>query len=87
MIIKTAGAITAVFGMIFVLPAITQLLPSSMSAIQQFLPSNAGQAIITGGAGAPGMTSLSPWVGFGVFCLYAAIALGAAAFSLMRRDA
>lgn len=84
---KTAGGITAVFGMIFVLPVLSGLLPSSMSAIQKFMPSNAGQAIVTGGVNARGTPSLSPWVGFGVFCLYAIIALGAAAFALVHRDA
>jgi ABC-2 type transport system permease protein len=84
---KTAGAITAMFGIIFVLPVLAQLLPSSMDGFQKFLPTNAGQAIINGGAGDSGMTSLSPWVGLGVFCLYAIVALGAAAFTLVRRDA
>jgi ABC-2 type transport system permease protein len=84
---KTAGAITAVFGMIFVLPVLSGLLPASMSAVQKFMPSNAGQAIITGGTNARGATSLTPWIGFGVFCLYAIVALGAAAFALVRRDA
>ena len=32
-------------------------------------------------------TNLSPWAGLGVFALYAIVALGAAAFSLVRRDA
>jgi ABC-2 type transport system permease protein len=84
---KTAGAITAVFGMLFVLPVLASLLPSSMSVIQKFLPSNAGQAIITGGTSDSGASSLSPWVGLGVFCLYAAVALAAAAFTLVHRDA
>lgn len=84
---KTAGAITAVFGMIFVLPVLAGLLPSSMSAIQKFMPSNAGQAIITGATNARGAAALSPWIGFGVFSLYAVVALGAAAFTLVRRDA
>ena len=56
-----------------------------MNAIQKFLPSNAGQAI--SGANARGTPSLSPWVGLGVFFLYAVVALGAAAFTLVRRDA
>ncbi|MDX6717478.1 MAG: type transport system permease protein [Baekduia sp.] len=83
---KTAGAIIAVVGLIFVLPVLSALLPSSMDAVQKFLPSNAGQAIITRDGGGSA-TSLSPWVGLGVFCLYVALALGAAAFTLVRRDA
>jgi hypothetical protein len=46
----------------------------------------ADQAIITSGSDGSA-TSLTPWVGFGVFCLYAVTALGAAALSLVRRDA
>lgn len=83
---QTAGAITAMFGVIFVLPIIAALLPSSMEAVSRYLPTNAGEAIITGG-GVDGANSLSPWVGFGVFCLYAVVALGAAAVALVRRDA
>lgn len=83
---KTAGAITAVVGMIFVLPALSALLPSSMSDVQMYLPGSAGEAIINGG-GSSRVESLSPWVGFGVFCLYAIVALGAAGYALVHRDA
>jgi ABC-type transport system involved in multi-copper enzyme maturation permease subunit len=84
---KTAGAITAVFGMIFVLPVVFSLLPSSMSNLQKYLPTVAGQAIINGGKSARGVSELSPWVGLGVFALYAAVALVFAGYSLVRRDA
>jgi ABC-type transport system involved in multi-copper enzyme maturation permease subunit len=84
---KTAGAITAVVGMIFVLPTLASLLPGSLDAVQKFLPTNAGQAIITGGKASDNVTLLSPWVGFGVFCLYAIVILGAGAYTLVRRDA
>jgi ABC-2 type transport system permease protein len=57
-----------------------------MNVVVKFLPSNAGQAIIDGGTNARGVTELSPWLGLGVFALYAFIALGAAAFTLSRRD-
>jgi ABC-2 type transport system permease protein len=85
---KTAGAISAVVGVIFVLPALSALLPDSISAVQEYLPGNAGQAIIYGGTTSARATeSLSPWVGFGVFCLYAVVVLAAAAVVLVRRDA
>jgi hypothetical protein len=86
---KTAGAITAVVGMIFVLPVVSSFLPSSMSAIQKFLPSNAGQAIINGNAssGSPDVALLAPWIGLGVFFLYAVVALVAGAITLRQRDA
>ncbi|MDQ1356262.1 MAG: type transport system permease protein [Acidimicrobiaceae bacterium] len=82
---RTAGAIASVFGLIFVLPSLALLLPSSMDAIQKYLPSNAGQALI--GGGSRGTNDLSPWVGFGVFCLYAVAALVIAGATLRRRDA
>jgi ABC-2 type transport system permease protein len=82
---KTAGAITAVFGILFVLPALASLLPSSTNSIQEFLPSAAGRALI-GGSKLTSST-LSPWVGFGVFCLWAAAALSAGGWTLVHRDA
>jgi ABC-type transport system involved in multi-copper enzyme maturation permease subunit len=88
----SAGAIAALFGMILVLPGLVAALPASWSSsISKYLPSNAGQAIMRtihhGAAGGRGGPSLTPWVGLGVFCLYAAVALGFAAFVVSRRDA
>jgi ABC-type transport system involved in multi-copper enzyme maturation permease subunit len=81
----SAGAIAAVFGLVFVLPGIVAALPSSWDkAISPYLPSNAGQAII---GTSHGVASLSPWAGFGIFCAYATAALVAAAVMLQRRDA
>jgi len=85
----TAGAISAVFGIVLVLPILVSTLPASWSnSIAKYLPSNAGQAIgrTVQGAGRGG-PSLSPWVGMGVFCLYAAVTLAIAAVALRRRDA
>jgi ABC-2 type transport system permease protein len=82
----SAGAISAVFGVIFVLPVVVASLPSSWSdAISKYLPSNAGQAIFHLGQG--GSRMLSPLAGLGVFCLYAAVSMAAAAIALERRDA
>ena len=83
---KTAGAITAIVGILFVLPVLSSFLPSSMEAIQKYLPSNTAQAILSGNSSA-GDDVLSAWLGLGVFFLYAAVALGAAAFTLVHRDA
>jgi ABC-2 type transport system permease protein len=81
----SAGAIAAVFGLIFVLPGVVAALPHSWeNTISPYLPSNAGQAIFRG---ARDVHSLSPWTGFLVFSLYAAAALGVAAVTLARRDA
>jgi ABC-2 type transport system permease protein len=84
---KTAGAITAVVGMLFVLPTLSSLLPSSFEVIEKFLPSNAGQAILSGGTEANAQPALSPWIGMGVFFLWALVALGGAAYALVHRDA
>jgi ABC-2 type transport system permease protein len=85
---KTAGAIAAMLGLILVLPPIMGLLPSSMNAVQKFLPSNAGQAMISNGRmGTTTTPQLAPWTGFGVFCLWAAGALVIAGVMLVRRDA
>lgn len=83
---KTAGAIAALFGILFVVPVIVSLLPSSINRIQKYLPSNAGQEIVFGSGQSTGDV-LSPWVGFGVFCLYALVTLVIAAAALVRRDA
>lgn len=74
------GATGGLFGLLFVVPLIGVLLP----AADPYLPTNAGSAIMQIGS-SDGV--LSPWAGMGVFVLYAAIALGAAAMVLTRRDA
>ncbi len=85
---KTAGAIAAVFGLVLVVPPLVSLLPGSMNAVQKYLPSNAGQALIsTGRHGTTTTPQLAPWAGFGVFCLWAAAALVIAGVMLVRRDA
>ncbi len=83
---NTAGAIAAFVFLLFVLPGIAAILPRSMTdAIWPYLPLNAGTTVAT--STFDDGRHLGTWVGFGVFCGYAAIALGAGAISLMRRDA
>lgn len=82
---NTAGAIATLFGLLLVLPVLGAVLPSTWSRhVTPYLPSNAGQAVMTVRLGP---TSLSPWAGFGVFCAYAAVAMVGAALLLRRRDA
>jgi hypothetical protein len=82
---STAGGIAALAGIVFVLPPIVGLLPSSVAdSIDPYLPSNAGGAIWTIN---PDPGTLAPWAGFGVFCAYVALALAIAAVLLVRRDA
>jgi ABC-2 type transport system permease protein len=79
-----AGGISALAGILFVLPPLRNVLPSSWNnAISPYLPSNAGQAIMQ--SGHPDHT-LGPWTGLGVFAAYTAVAIVIAAIQLRRRD-
>ena len=85
----TAGAISAFVGVLFILPLITQALPSSIrDAVGKYLPANIGAKLTTV---VPGFRSdvptFSPWVGFAILCGYAVVALGIGAWLLQRRDA
>jgi hypothetical protein len=81
----SAGAIAALFGLIFVPQILVQLLPQSwQSAIGPYVPMEAGNQIFSlhhksGNLGA--------WSGFGVFCIYAAVALAVGFVLINRRDA
>jgi ABC-type transport system involved in multi-copper enzyme maturation permease subunit len=82
---STAGGIATLAGLVFVLPPIIGLLPTSVSdSVNPYLPSNAGGAVWTIH---PDPNTLAPWAGFGVFCAYAFVALVIAAVLLVRRDA
>jgi ABC-type transport system involved in multi-copper enzyme maturation permease subunit len=83
---KTAGAICAMVGILFVLPVVTSFLPSSFQDIRKYMPSDAGTAIINSNPH-PGPDLLGPWMGMAVFVLYAVVALVAAGLLLQRRDA
>jgi ABC-2 type transport system permease protein len=81
---NTAGGISALAAVLFVLPPLITVLPSSWdNAISPYLPSNAGQAIMQ--TGNPAHT-LAPWAGLGLFAGYAAITIALAAVLLRRRD-
>lgn len=82
---STAGAISAMFGLLLIAPGLAQLLPSSWQGhVVPYLPSNAGSALFNVPADSG---SLAPWTGFAVLCLWAAAAVALAAVSLTRRDA
>jgi ABC-2 type transport system permease protein len=83
---STAGGISALFGLFFALPIVAGFLPGSWSGdIGKYLPSTAGLAITT--VHPDPATSLAPWAGLGVSCLYAAVLLGFAALRTRRGDA
>jgi len=82
---SSAGAIATLFGLLFVPPILTELLPRSWKdTINPYVPLEAGSQIfsVQHNAGA-----LGAWSGFGVFCLYAAVALGVGFVLINRRDA
>jgi ABC-2 type transport system permease protein len=82
---NTAGAITTLFGILLVLPVLGEVLPASWAAhVVPYLPSNAGQAIMTLH---PDPNTLAPWTGFALFVGYTAVAVAVAAVLLKRRDA
>jgi ABC-2 type transport system permease protein len=82
----TAAAITGVIGFVLVLAPLAQLLPGSFGKhVHAYLPSEAGRLIAQAHEGPNDL--LTPWQGLGVFCLWTAVLLGAAAYLLQRRDA
>jgi ABC-2 type transport system permease protein len=82
---NTAAAIAALFGVLFALQIVVGLLPATSSdQVDKYLPAPAGIAVTNV---RPDPTSLGPWTGFGLLCLYTAIVLGLAAWQLRRRDA
>jgi ABC-type transport system involved in multi-copper enzyme maturation permease subunit len=81
----TAAAITGVIGFVVVLAPLAQLLPGSLGKhVHAYLPSEASH-LIAQAHQAPG-DLLTPWQGLGVFCLWTAVLLGAAAYLLQHRD-
>jgi ABC-type transport system involved in multi-copper enzyme maturation permease subunit len=81
----TGAAITAVVGFVVVLASLARLLPGSLGQhVAAYLPANAG-LLITHAHQESG-DLLTPWQGFGVLCLWAALLLGAAALLFNRRD-
>jgi ABC-2 type transport system permease protein len=82
---NTAGGIALFAGLLFVLPGLAAILPTStQNAINPYLPSNAGTTLLSGTHEAH---TLSAWGGFGLFCGYTAIVLIVAAVLMRRRDA
>jgi len=82
---SSAGAIATLFTLLFIPQVLVELLPDAWkTTIGRYLPMEAGAQIFSQHheAGA-----LSPWLGFGVFALYAIAALIAAFVLINRRDA
>ena len=81
----TAGAITTSVALLFVVFVLSGFLPSSWAVhVDKWIPLNAGGAIWEN---LSGVNMFSPWVGFGVFCCYAAAAVVAGGILFRTRDA
>jgi hypothetical protein len=82
----TAGAISAVVGVLFVLPLILVPLGTSIqNSAGQFMPMLIAENSLT--AVKPVAHSLSPGVGFALLCGYAVVALAVGTWAVARRDA
>jgi hypothetical protein len=81
---NTAGGIAFFAAIMFVIPPLLNILPTSWNnAINPYLPSSAGNSIFTLH---PDSHSLAPWPGFLLFLGYTALSIGIAAVLLRRRD-
>ncbi|MGH3026774.1 MAG: ABC transporter permease subunit, partial [Gaiellaceae bacterium] len=82
----TGAGITGVIAFVLVLSPLAQLLPGSLGKhVHAYLPSEAGQLIARAHQGKDDL--LSPWQGYGIFCLWTALLLLLAGYLLNRRDA
>lgn len=82
---SSAGAIAALFTLLFVPQILVELLPQSWkTTIGRYVPMEAGSQIFSQHHEAG---SLGPWSGLAVFCFYAALALVVGFVLIDRRDA
>jgi ABC-2 type transport system permease protein len=82
----TAGAITAVLGLVLIVSSLTRLLPDSWGQhVNAYMPTNAGLLILQPHQAPDDL--LSPWQGLAVFTGWTALLLIVAAVFLRRRDA
>ena len=85
---NTAGAITAILGVIFLLPLLAQALPSSWFwDLERWLPGGQALSPISAGWARSANHLFSAWGEFAVFCGYAATLLAVGAWLFCRRDA
>lgn len=82
---NTAGGIATFAGLMFVLPGISAILPSTWTnTINPYLPINAGTTIMNVQQSS---NSLGPWTGLAVYAGYVAVLTIVSAVLLVRRDA
>ncbi len=80
---STAGTIGTLTAILLVVPSLVLLLPASIQDVAAYLPSNAGQALLTSGADD---ALLGPWAGLGVLAAWVVGTLVVAAVLVRRRD-
>jgi len=84
----TAGAITTIIAVMFVIPIIVDLLPQSWhDDMVRFMPDSAGRVISVTVAGNEFPHLWSAWPQFGVTAIYAAVLLGLGGYLFRKRDA
>jgi ABC-2 type transport system permease protein len=82
---STAAAIGTLVGTLMIAPALVSFLPDAVGqSVGKFLPSNAGQAVMSVSGGD---TLLSPGTGFVVLATWVVVLLGQALVVVDRRDA
>jgi len=85
---NTAGTITAMIGLLFVLPVLVNLLPWHNDLVR-WLPSSAARAIsaTVWNSGPQNSHLFSPWDQFAVFAVYTAVLLVVGGILFRKRDA
>ena len=82
---STPAGISTLFGVMFLLSGIAELLlPDGWADVAQYLPAAAARAFVTV---VPEPGALAPWTGLAVFAGYIAATVAAAAWRLKRTDA
>ncbi len=82
---RTAGAVAALVGLLFILPIVTGFLPSSFQGtFGKFFPAQAGMSIFNV---VPSPDALSPWTGLAVLLADGVASLAIGGLLLIRRDA
>jgi hypothetical protein len=82
---RTAGAISALVGLLVVIPIVAGFFPASFNdSVGKYFPARAGMAVFNV---LPDPASLSPGAGYAVLVTYAALSLVVGGLLLARRDA
>jgi ABC-2 type transport system permease protein len=80
---STAGGLTTMVGLFFVLPILAGMMPERIADLSRFLPTNASGAVWNSSLSPVSMTPAS---GFALLCGYTVVLCAAAAWRLRRGD-